>query len=128
MRAQKSRSRVVVRHLDIWTVVRVSVVFYVIAAIVIVAASLLLWYAADAFGTLPSIEKSIRTLFGLKSFHIHAGAVAGYMSLAGIVIAVTGAIFNVLAALVYNLISDVVGGVRVELELPRPRRQPDESR
>jgi hypothetical protein len=100
----------------------VSLVFYFIAAVVILAASLLLWYAADAFGTLPSIEKSIRTLFGLKSFKIHAGAVAGYMALAGLVLGVAGAIASILAALVYNLISDVVGGIRVELEAPRPRR------
>jgi Transmembrane domain of unknown function (DUF3566) len=122
LRAQRARARATVRHIDIWTVVRVSVVFFLIAAIIIVGASMLLWYAADAFGTLPSIEKSIRTLFGLKSFKIHAGAVAEYMMLAGLVLVVAGAIASVLAALVYNLISDVVGGVRIELEAPRPRR------
>lgn len=119
--AQRARSRATVRHIDIWTVIKVSVVFYLIVAIVIVAASLLLWYAADAFGTLPSLEKSIRTLFGLKSFKIHPGAVLGYTTLAGLVLTVAGAIANVLAALVYNLISDAVGGIRVELEAPRRR-------
>ena len=119
--AQRSRSRATVRHIDIWTVIKVSVVFYLIAALVIVAAALLLWYAADAFGTLPSLEKSVRTLFGLKSFKVHAGAVLGYTTLAGLVLTVTGAIANILAALVYNLISDAVGGIRVELEAPRRR-------
>jgi hypothetical protein len=112
-----------VRHIDIWTVVRVSLIFYLITAVILVASSLLLWYAADAFGTLPSIEKSIRTLFGLKSFKIHPGIVAGYMALAGIVLSVAGAAANVLGALIYNLISDVVGGIRIELEAPRRRRE-----
>lgn len=121
LRAQQARSRATIRHLDIWTVVRVSLLFYLIVAIVVVAAAVLLWYAAQAFGTLPAMQKSIRTLFGLKSFVIHAKTVTIYMSLAGLVLAFAGAVANVLAAIMYNLIADVVGGVRIELEAQRPR-------
>jgi hypothetical protein len=81
-----------------------------------VTASVFLWSFADAFGTLPSIEKSVRTLFSLKTFKLHPTTVAFYTGLAGMVLSIAGTIANVICALIYNLIADVVGGVRVELE------------
>jgi hypothetical protein len=102
--------------LDILTVARVSLIFYLILLIVIVVASVLLWYAANTFGTLPSMEKSIKSLFGLKSFTLHPTAVAKYTAAAGLVLAVTGTLGTILAALMYNLIADVVGGIRVEVD------------
>src|SRR6202034_335488 len=99
----------VIRHIDIFTVFRVSVVFYFIVAVVVVVASVLLYYAADTFGTLPSMEKSIRTLFDLKTFTIHPDVVAGYTALAGGVLALAGIFANMLAALIYNSIRDAVG-------------------
>ncbi len=112
------RSRVTVRHVDVLTVVRVSLVFYLLVLVVVVVASVLLWYAADAFGSITSIEKSIRTLFDLKTFTLHPATVAVYTAAAGVVLALAGTLINVLAALTYNLICDVVGGVRIEVESP----------
>lgn len=105
-----------VRHLDIRTVARVSVLFYLVILAVIVVASVLLWITADVFGTLPSIDKSIRTLFSLKSYTLHPGAVALYTAAFGLVVAVAGTIANVVMAVIYNLIADTVGGIRVDLE------------
>jgi len=115
-RAMRSRSRATVRHVDILTVARVSVLFYLVVLCVVVVASVLLWYAANTFGTLPSMEKSIRTLFSLKTFTIHPTEVAEYTSGFGLVIAVAGILANIILALIYNLIAEVVGGIRVEVE------------
>ncbi len=115
-RPGRARSRVVLRHLDISTVAKVSVIFYLLVLVIIVVAAVLLWAAADSFGTLPSIQKSVRTLFSLRSFQLHVGAVAMYTGAAGVVIAVVGTIANILLAMIYNFIADVVGGIRVELE------------
>ncbi|MBV9660811.1 MAG: DUF3566 domain-containing protein [Acidimicrobiales bacterium] len=127
--ALATRRDATVRHLDMATVAKVSVVFYLIVLVVVVVASMLLWYAADAFGTLTSFEKSIRTLFSLKSFQIHPATVALYTSAGGLVLAVAGTIANVLMALIYNLIADLVGGIRVEIDQdppaePRPAGRP----
>ena len=115
-RPGRRRSRATIRHIDVLTVLRVSLIFYLVVLIVFVVASLFLWLAADTFGSLPSIEKSVRTLFSLKSFTLHPGAVAFYTGASGVVLAVAGTLWNVLLAFMYNLIADVVGGVRVELE------------
>jgi hypothetical protein len=114
--ADRVRSRVTIRHIDVWTVARVSLVFYFLVAVAVVVASVLLWYAANAYGSLTSIEKSVRTLFDLKTFTLHAGRVAEYTAGGGLVLAVVGTLVNVLAALTYNLICDIVGGFRIEVE------------
>lgn len=115
-RPGRARSRVAVRHLDVGSVAKMSVLFYLVVLVVIVVAAVLLWVAADVFGTLPSIEKSVRTLFSLRKFRLHPGAVALYTAAAGAVIAMVGTLANILLSLIYNLIADVVGGIRVELE------------
>lgn len=115
-RPVRVRSRATVRHIDILTVVRVSIVFWLVMLVSVVVASVLLWLSADVFGVLPSIEKSVRTLFSLKTFVLNPGTVALYTGAVGVVLAVAGTLANVLFALIYNLIADVVGGVRVELE------------
>lgn len=119
---ERIRSRVTIRHVDVWTVARVSLVFYFLVAIAVVVASVLLWYAANAFGSLTSIEKSVRTLFDLKTFTLHVRRVAEYTAAGGLVLALVGTLFNVLAALTYNLICDIVGGFRIEVEsvVPAP--------
>ena len=56
-----------------------------------------------------------QTLFDLKSFTIHPRSVAIYTSIGGGVLAVCGTFANILAALMYNLISDLVGGIRFDV-------------
>jgi Transmembrane domain of unknown function (DUF3566) len=115
-KADRVRSRVTIRHIDVWTVARVSLVFYLLVAIAVVVASVLLWYAANAYGSLNSIEKSVRTLFDLKTFTLHVDRVAEYTAAGGLVLALVGTLVNILAALTYNLICDIVGGFRIEVE------------
>ena len=102
-----------VTHLDVYSIAKVSIVFYLILLVVFVVASVLLWLVADAFGAVDSIQRSIRSLFDVKSYVLHPGTIALYASALGAVLAVAGTIANVLAAVIYNLISEVVGGIRI---------------
>ncbi len=104
---------ITVSHVNISTVIRVSLMLYLVFLAVIVVAAMLLWVAADQTGVLTSIDKSVRSLFSLKEFVLHASAVAEYTSAGGAVLAVAGTLANVVAALIYNLIADIVGGVSV---------------
>jgi hypothetical protein len=114
-RPQWAQSRRTVRHLDVWTVAKVSLIFYLIILLAVVVASVMLWYVADAVGAVQSIQKSARTLFSLSKFTLHPSAVAEYTSAGGAVLAVAGTFGNILAALMYNLISDLVGGIRFDV-------------
>ncbi len=99
--------------LDVYSVAKVSIVFYLILLVIFVIASIFLWLVADAFGAVDSIQRSIRSLFDVKSYVLHPGTIALYTSAAGAVLAVAGTIANVLAAVIYNLISEVIGGIRL---------------
>ncbi|HVA73699.1 MAG TPA: DUF3566 domain-containing protein [Acidimicrobiales bacterium] len=104
-----------VTHLDVRSVAKVSAVFYTIVLIVMVVASILLWVVADAAGAVHSIDHSVQSLFGVKHYVLHPGTIAMYSCAAGAVVAMTGTLLNVLAATVYNLIAEVVGGIRLKV-------------
>ena len=104
-----------VTQVDLRSVAKASAVFYGIVLIVMVVASVLLWVIADAAGAVHSIDHSVQSLFGVKQYALHPVTIAMYSCVAGLVVAVTGTLVNVLAATVYNLVSDVVGGIRVKV-------------
>lgn len=104
-----------VTHLDLRSVAKVSALFYGIVLIVMVVASVLLWVVADVAGAVHSIDHSVQSLFGVKHYSLHPMTIALYSCAAGAVVAVTGTLVNVIAASVYNLIAEVVGGIRVKV-------------
>jgi hypothetical protein len=114
-RPQWAQSQRTIRHLNVWSVLKVSLAFYFMVLVAVVVASILLWYVADAFGTIQTIEKSVKSLFDLKQFTIHPSQVAKYTSIGGGVLAICGTFANVLVAFMYNLISDLVGGIRFDV-------------
>ncbi len=114
-RRQWVQSRRLVRRVHVWSVVKVSVLFYLLVFVSFLVASVVLWYVANAVGAVHSIDKSVRILFDLKTFTLHPRTVATYAALAGGLLVVVGTIVNILAALAYNLISDVIGGVEVDI-------------
>jgi hypothetical protein len=107
------RSRRIVRRIDTWTVLKVSLVFYLCALIVVLISGVVLWNVSQAFNFSHDIEKSVKTLFGYNTFTLHPKPMFEYTALAGAVLTVVGTLFNLLVALVYNLISDVVGGIQI---------------
>jgi hypothetical protein len=106
-------SRRLIRRVDVWTVFKVSLVFYVLLLVSVLIAGVAVWNVAQAFGLIHNIEKSIRSLFDLTSFHLHPLPVLGYTAAGGAVLTVVGTLLNVVMALLYNLISDIVGGVQI---------------
>jgi len=119
LRRQKVRvvrstsSRRLVRRIDTWTVFKVSLVFYVLVLAVIILAGIILWNVAEAFGTITSIQKSARSLFDLSHFVLKPKPLLEYTAAGGGVLCVLGTVVNTVVALLYNLISDLVGGVQV---------------
>jgi hypothetical protein len=110
---RSTSSRRLVRRIDTWTVFKVSLFFYLLGLAIIVVAGVILWNVASTFGTITSIQKSVKTLFVLNSFVLKPIPLLEYTVAGGGVLVVLGTLVNTTAALLYNLISDVVGGVQV---------------
>lgn len=113
----------VVRHIDPWSVLRLSLLFYLCLFVVLMVAGTLLYNLAGAAGTISSIESFIKDIGAFKTFSFKGGTIFRASVLAGLVLVIAGSAFNVLLTVLFNLISDLVGGVRVtviEEETARP--------
>jgi Transmembrane domain of unknown function (DUF3566) len=102
----------VVRQVDPWSVFKLALVFNLVLYIVLLTAGVLLWNVAYATGTVDNLERFFES-FGWSSFKFHGGAIFHAAWIAGLfgVIGLTGA--AVLGATLFNLITDLVGGVRL---------------
>jgi hypothetical protein len=117
LRAPGRRPRVrrvtrVVRHVDPWSVFKVAIVFSGVGYLVVLTSGVLLWRVAESTGTLDNVERWF-TQFGWETFELKGDEVFSNAWVIGLFIAVglTGA--AVLMATLFNLVSDIVGGVRV---------------
>lgn len=122
LRARKVRR--LVRHIEPWSVLKVSLIFYFCVWVILLIAGVLLWSFAVGAGTVDNLENFITELFALESFEFNADEIFRASAIGGLVLVVAGSGFTVLMAVLFNLISDVTGGVRftvVEEETARPR-------
>ncbi|MEM9611544.1 MAG: DUF3566 domain-containing protein [Actinomycetota bacterium] len=124
VRARKVRR--VVRHVDPWSMLTFSVLFHLCVFAAFLLASVLVWNAAVAAGTIENIEQFIRDLGDYRTFEIDGDVVfRAAMAIAGI-LTLASSLMVVLLTVVFNLISDLVGGIRVtviEEETVRVRRR-----
>ncbi len=105
--------RRVVSKVDSLSVLRFSVLLYLSFYLVVVVAAVVLWAVATVAGAVDNIEDVIKELFALESFRFDALAMLRGMTVGGLLLVMLGTGVNVLVAVLYNLISDVVGGVEV---------------
>ena len=59
------------------------------------------------------LDKLVKSLFALSSFQLHPVAALEWGTAVAGGACLIGVVFNVLAAILYNLISDLVGGIQV---------------
>ena len=116
----------VVRHVDPWSVFKIALVAFIVMYVIVLTASVLLWNVAYATGTVDNVERFFES-FGWNSFEFNGGELyhAGWIAGLFVVIGLTG--LAVLAATLFNLITDLVGGVRftvLEEEVVETRTSP----
>lgn len=101
----------VVRHVDPWSVFKIAIIAHLVLYVVVLTASVLLWNVAYATGTVDNVERFFES-FGWNTFEFNGGELyhAGWIAGLFVVIGLTG--LAVLGATLFNLITDLVGGVR----------------
>ena len=118
----------VVRSVDPWSVFKVGAVFSAIAYGITLVAGVLLWNVAYATGTIDNVERGMEST-GWDSFELNGGEIFHNLWIGGLFVAVglTGGL--VLVATLFNLITDLVGGLRFTvLEEEVIERQPSSMR
>lgn len=105
--------RAVIQRVDPLSVLRVSAVFYVCVYAVGVVAGVVLWVVLRAAGVVANVESFIGDLFALEDFHFVAWRILRGVALAGAAFVALASAATLAGALLYNVISRVVGGITV---------------
>ena len=102
----------VIREIDPITTLKVGVVFHLVVYVTALVALVLLWSVASATGTIDNVESFLES-FGWETFVFDGRQLFVNVMFFGLFLAALGTILWVLGAIVFNLIADLVGGVRV---------------
>ena len=102
----------IIRDIDPWSVFKVGLVFHFVAYLIMLVALVLLWSVASATGTIDNIQQFMKS-FGWESFEFKGGQLFVNVMILGLLGVVLVTALWVLAATIFNLITDLVGGIRV---------------
>jgi hypothetical protein len=117
------RTRLVVKHIDPWTVMKISFVVSLVMLAVIVVAVAIIYAVLGKMGVWTQIntlvnEVSPTTTSTALHSPLSASRVVGIAAVIGAINVVLLTALSTLGAAIYNLISDLVGGVEVTLTDP----------
>jgi len=104
----------VIREIDPWSAFKVGLAFHLVVYFTVLIASVLLWSVASATGTIDNIERFLMS-FGWESFQFHGWTLLFNEILLGLLLVALLTIVWVLGATMFNLITDLVGGIRVSV-------------
>ena len=107
------RYRQTIRKVDLWTVLKISVCFYLTALLVLLFAGMVLWWIASALGMISNLEDFMGELVESDDFRFLSWDVLRGASLVGLVLVSVMVVVTVLAAAFYNLFAELLGGIEV---------------
>ena len=112
------QTKVVLSQIQPWSVFRFSLLFYFCLMLVFLFALLILYWVLSLIGVLDSLSNLLTTI-GLGSrrtgFQFNGFYIFSRMFLFGLVGVVVWSLVNLFVALLFNLVSDVVGGIHITL-------------
>lgn len=104
----------VVRHVEVWSVAKVAAAFAACGYVIGMISGYLLWRAADRVGTIDGIEGFLEDSGGYDGGFQILGDVVFQSAAVGLaVLAMLFVAMAVLGAVLFNLISDLTGGIRM---------------
>jgi hypothetical protein len=114
-RKQERRFRQTVQRIDLWSVTKMALCFYISAMAVVVVALIALWAVADSAGIIDNVEKFIGDLFSADDFHFVSDQVLRGAVLVSIVLVALMVVFTIIAASFYNIFAELFGGVEITI-------------
>lgn len=110
------RVRRIIRKIDAWTVFKVSAIVWLVAGLAMVLGLVMFWSVVNAAGIPQKITDFLVEITLIEEGSNPFGDSDGFLRLAvfgSLVWAVLGIGVTTLAAVMYNLVADVVGGVEI---------------
>ncbi|MFP4511600.1 MAG: DUF3566 domain-containing protein [Acidimicrobiales bacterium] len=102
----------IVRRIDPWSVLKVSLLFYLCVWVMAIVAVVLLWGVAVGSGAVASLESFIAEFLAFEEFRFNGDQLFQIFALGGLIGAFVATAITAVLAVVFNLIADLTGGVR----------------
>jgi Transmembrane domain of unknown function (DUF3566) len=112
--------RQTVTKVDLWSVTKLSLCFYLSSMFVTIVAIVALWLIASAAGIVNSIEKFLGDLLSAKNFHFLSATVLRGGILVGLVVVALQVVITVIGASFYNIFAELFGGVEITVKEEGP--------
>lgn len=112
----------VIRHIDPWSVLKLSLVFFLCVWVMFMVAVVIVWSIAESSGTIGKIEDLLREL-DITNSGFDGTFIFRQYGLFGLVMAFACTIATTVGTIVFNLVSDLIGGIWItviEEETARP--------
>ena len=122
-RYEARKVRRLIRHLDPWSMLKLSLLVSLCMWLIVMIASVILWTVAQNAGTIESFEEVVNSSLSLQDWTLDGDFIFRQFGLVTLLLALGFTAAVVIATLVFNLISDIIGGVWVsviEEETARP--------
>lgn len=113
----------VVRRIELWSVLKLSLVLYTCLYVAVLAAVALIWGVAYSSGQIGKLQDFLADV-GLENYRFYGDQMFRACAAIGAVGVLAGTIITVLTAALVNVVSEMTGGIRlvvIEEDTP-PRR------
>ena len=114
-RAKVRRTRRTIRHVDPWSVFKVSLILYACLYGALVVAGTVLWSIIVRSGVVTDIEGFVAEVGSYEVWEINGEEIFSRATVIGAILFAAAVAFNVVLTIIFNLISDLVGGVRLTI-------------
>lgn len=112
---RERRLRHTIQKVDLWSVLKLSLCFYLCGLAVCIVALVSLWLIADAFGMVANVEEFVGDLLSSEDFGFLSGEMLRGVALVGLVVVMLQVVITVMAAAFYNLFAELFGGIEVSV-------------
>ena len=113
------RTRVVVKKVGPWSVLRFSLFFYFCMMLAGWVGLFIVYKFLGSIGVLHSFEDFMRKLSGgnthWENWSFHTGWIFSRLFMIGLVMVVFGSIVNLIGAFLYNMLAEFLGGIELTL-------------
>lgn len=119
------RVKRIVRHVDLWSVLKLCLVLYVCLYTAVLLAVAGLWAFINSAGLIDRFESFMKDV-GFDKFQFHGPQMFRAVAAGGAILVLVGALLTVIAFALFNAVSELTGGLRltvIEEDVAPPRRR-----
>ncbi|MEX0766887.1 MAG: DUF3566 domain-containing protein [Microthrixaceae bacterium] len=129
-RFEARKVRRLIRHIDPWSILKLTLLLSLSLWLMLMIAAVILWTVASNAGTISSIENFVNSSLSLQDWTLDGQFIFRQFGLVSLLWCLGLAAAVVISTLVFNLISDIIGGVWIsviEEETARPVRESNQQ-